>query len=105
MRIRSLFLTLLLTLAALAPGASALAQAAERISFPPGATSVNIAGNLDNGTVKQYVLRASAGQTRTVGAAYIAYPYQVSVLAANTQILGVAAAGSSWSGTLPATGD
>jgi hypothetical protein len=105
MRIRSLFLTLLLTLAALAPAGSALAQSAERITFPPGATSVNMAGNLDNGAVKQYILRAIAGQTMTVGAAYVAYPYQVSVLAPNSQILGVAAAGSSWSGTLPSTGD
>lgn len=105
MRIRSLLLTLLLTFAALAPDGSALAQATERINFPPGATSVNVAGALDNGVAKQYVLRAMAGQTMTVGAAYIAYPYQISVLDPNGRQLGVAYAGASWSGILPSTGD
>jgi hypothetical protein len=105
MKIRSLLLTLLLTLAAVAPAGSALAQAPERISFPPGATSVNISGFMDNGVPKQYVLRAIAGQTMTVGAAYVAYPYQISVLDPTSRVLGVANAGSSWSGTLPVTGD
>lgn len=105
MRIRSLFLVLLLAFASVAPVGSALAQAPERISFPAGATSVNMAGSLDNGATKQYVLRAMAGQWMTVGAAYVAYPYQITVVDPSGRSLGVAYAGASWSGTLPATGD
>jgi hypothetical protein len=105
MRIYSLLLGLLLVLASIVPASVAEAQAVERITFPPGATSVNLAGNLDNGAVKQYVLRAMAGQLMTVGAAFVAYPYQISVLDSNNRLLGVADAGSSWSGFLPVTGD
>lgn len=99
------FLALLLALGAAVPAAPALAQGIERINFPPGATSVNVSGNLDNGAAKQYVLRASAGQLMTISAAWVAYPYQVSVISPSSQLLGVADAGASWSGTLPVTGD
>ncbi len=51
------------------------------------------------------MLRASAGQTMTISAAWVAYPYQVSVISPNSQLLGVADAGSSWSGALPVSGD
>ena len=101
----TLLLALLLVLVALVPAGSALAQGIERINFPPGATSVNVSGNLDNGAAKQYVLRASAGQAMAISAAWVAYPYQVSVISPSSQLLGVADAGSSWSGTLPSTGD
>ena len=105
LQVQALFLALLLMLVALVPGGSVLAQGIERINFPPGATSVNVSGNLDNGAAKQYVLRASAGQTMAISAAWVAYPYQVSVISPNSQLLGVADAGSSWSGTLPVSGD
>jgi hypothetical protein len=98
-------LAALLLGAIVAPAAPARAQSAERINFPPGATSVNLAGNLDNGASKQYVLRALAGQQMTVGAAFVAYPYQITVLEPGGRQLGVAQAGASWSGFLPTTGD
>ena len=60
-----------------------------------------MAGSLDNGAAKQYVLRAMRRPMMTVSAAYVAYPYQITVIAPSGRSLGVADAGASWSGTLP----
>ena len=49
LQVQASFLALLLVLVALVPAGSVLAQGIERINFPPGATSVNVSGNLDNG--------------------------------------------------------
>jgi hypothetical protein len=87
------------------PATGVQAQGAERINFPRGATSVNISGSVDNGAVQQYAVRAMAGQTMTVGAAYIAYPYQISVLDPSGRQIGATDAGSSWTGILPSAGD
>ncbi len=104
-RLLPVLLCLILGMGAIAPAGVVLAQAPERIFFPPGATSVNVGGALENGDAKSYVLRALAGQTMTVGAAYVAYPYQISVSDANGALLGAANAGASWTGVLPTNGD
>ncbi len=101
----TLFLALLLVLAAWCQRAQCWPRASNASTSRPAPRRSTSSGNLDNGAAKQYVLRASAGQSMTISAAWVAYPYQVSVISPSSQLLGVADAGASWSGTLPATGD
>lgn len=95
----------LLVIPALLPAQVALAQGAQRITFPPGGTSANVGTYVTAAQPVLYVLRASAGQQMTVGAGYVNAPYTVSITDARGAGLGQVAAGASWTGILPSTGD
>jgi hypothetical protein len=79
---------------------------AQRISFPTGATSVNMSGYVDRYTPTLYVLRALRGQSMTVAlSTRYGAPTTVTISDVNGNVLGVVNNGSSWWGTLPYTGD
>lgn len=98
-------LCLSLALGAILPMHTAAAQSVERIVFPPGATSRNVAGYVDPGNTRTYVLRASAGQQMTVGASNANGPYTVSITDPRGVQIGVANSGQSWTGSLTINGD
>lgn len=87
------------------PAGTALAQAPQRITFTPGATSANVDGYITGQLPKAYVLRAMAGQRMTIDATFMNYSYSVSITAPNGAPLGMGYAGGSWSSYLPASGD
>ena len=92
-------------LAALLPGAGALAQEVTRIEFAPGATAANVRGVATTATPANYILRAEAGQTLRVAASYVNNTYEVIITAPGGGFLGMAEIGRPWSGVLPTSGD
>jgi hypothetical protein len=103
-QVMALLLCVAIALAALAPGNTATAQSAQRISFAPGSISATVNGSVSPGRPVQYVLRALAGQTMTIQTNSTG-PFRLSVTGANGAALGYADANQPLQVVLPSTQD
>lgn len=78
----------------------------QRISFAPGAVSAVVSGRVVQGSVNEYVLKASAGQRMLVNTTARAPGVVLTIYGADgTVLLSSMAGASSFSGALPSTQD
>ncbi|MEO0646399.1 MAG: serine/threonine-protein kinase [Cyanobacteria bacterium J06650_10] len=77
----------------------------QRVSFPSGSSSINVANNVARGQVKRYIVNAQEGQILTVRVINSDAPVSFDLLLPSGDLLADAANLQTWQGFLPQGGD
>ncbi|MGB3136858.1 MAG: protein kinase, partial [Nodosilinea sp.] len=77
----------------------------QRVQIPPGQTSVQVSGQVNEGRVRRYVINAQEGQVLALDLPTVSGPVTLDVRFPNGEMIPDASRVLSWQGQLPSSGD